>query len=257
MLDPRQKQIQQFLYAHGPATIQELIDHTGSSPATVRRELVKLEELGVIRRTHGGAVLTETPQSRGSLQRARTRAPRGQTRHRSRRVRTARAEHDGAHGCGYDCAATGAVDATEPVEIDGHHERSGARAGTRRGRKRGSHHRRRRLRADNLSSVGPYAEAVLNEFSCDQLFLGVTAVNHEGVMQTLDADEAAINRKMLERAEQRVLMADSSKFGQRGSYRVADLERVTTVITDERLSAPWIERLQGYDLSLIRAKVAE
>lgn len=68
MLGSRQKRIQQFLYTNSASSIQVLIEYTGSLPATVRRELARLEELGAVQRTHGdavqrrhgGAVLTET-----------------------------------------------------------------------------------------------------------------------------------------------------------------------------------------------------
>jgi DeoR/GlpR family transcriptional regulator of sugar metabolism len=112
-----------------------------------------------------------------------------------------------------------------------------------------------RLRADNLSSVGPYAEAALREFWCDQLFLGATAINRDGLMLTLDADEAAINRRMLERAEERFLLADSSKFGHRAPYRVAGLEQVTRIISDTDLDAQWLERLKEHEIVLERAEV--
>lgn len=109
---------------------------------------------------------------------------------------------------------------------------------------------------DVITIGGPYAEAVLMEFSCDQLFRGTTAINRDGVMQTLDAAEAAINRRMLERAEERVMLVDSSKLGHRASYRVAGLERVNSVITDSGLNPESVGLLEKCDIGLERAKLA-
>ena len=257
MLDPRQKQIQQYLYAHGASSIQALIDHTGSSPATVRRELARLEELGVIRRTHGGAVLTETRGFEAAF------SVREHERIEAKRAiaRVAYAHLEPGSTVLMDAGTTvlqlARLIRLTPVpltvitnglalaqELVGLPEVEVITVGGR-------------LRADNLSSVGPYAEAALGEFSCDQLFLGATAINRDGVMQTLDADEAAINRSMLERADERILLADSSKFGHRAPYRVAGLERVTSVITDSGLGKDWREHLRKQDVTLECAKVAQ
>ncbi|SUL33134.1 fructose repressor [Staphylococcus aureus] len=38
-------------------TLQELIDRTGCSASTIRRDLSKLQQLGKLQRVHGGAML--------------------------------------------------------------------------------------------------------------------------------------------------------------------------------------------------------
>ena len=106
------------------------------------------------------------------------------------------------------------------------------------------------LRGDNLSSVGPYTEKLLEEFWCDQLFLGATAIDQSENLATLDANEASINRKMLERAKQRILLLDSSKFGHSAPYRVTGLSGITQIITDSRLDAGWSKRLNQLDIGI-------
>ena len=41
-------------------TLQELIDRTGSSASTVRRDLSKLQQMGKLKRIHGGAKLNQS-----------------------------------------------------------------------------------------------------------------------------------------------------------------------------------------------------
>src|SRR6266567_929372 len=48
-----------FLLRVGTANIEEIVSVTGSSAACIRRDLSRLENRGLIRRTHGGATLVE------------------------------------------------------------------------------------------------------------------------------------------------------------------------------------------------------
>src|SRR5699024_10542648 len=41
-------------------TIQELIDRTGCSASTIRRDLSKLQNIGKLKRVHGGAMLNDS-----------------------------------------------------------------------------------------------------------------------------------------------------------------------------------------------------
>src|ERR1700728_4440206 len=51
----RAKQILHLLLQKGRGSIEELSAAVGASPASVRRDLIHLEERGLVNRTHGGA----------------------------------------------------------------------------------------------------------------------------------------------------------------------------------------------------------
>lgn len=53
----RLEQIMDYLKSHNLVTVDELVAVTNASPATIRRDLIKLDEQGVISRTHGGVTL--------------------------------------------------------------------------------------------------------------------------------------------------------------------------------------------------------
>lgn len=103
-----------------------------------------------------------------------------------------------------------------------------------------------RLRPENASMVGHLAENALDELWFDQLFLGGGAVADDGSIYSLDADEARINAKMISRASQTHLLVDSSKFGQRQTYRVAALGEAIHVVTDSGLVDDWATRLSEF-----------
>jgi DeoR/GlpR family transcriptional regulator of sugar metabolism len=56
----RFKMISEYLRGHSRATIDELSKLLYVSPATIRRDLNEMQKLGLIQRTHGGAVYAET-----------------------------------------------------------------------------------------------------------------------------------------------------------------------------------------------------
>jgi DeoR family fructose operon transcriptional repressor len=100
------------------------------------------------------------------------------------------------------------------------------------------------LRPQNLSAVGPIAEAAIDTLWFDQLFLGASAVQQDGTLSTPDAAEASLNARMLRRATRRCVLADSSKFGLTATHRVAGLEAITDLISDPDLSPAWQARLR-------------
>src|SRR6201998_367522 len=58
-INRRSEQIIKFLLRTGSATIDEILAEAGPSPPSIRRDLARLENRGLIRRTHGGATLVE------------------------------------------------------------------------------------------------------------------------------------------------------------------------------------------------------
>ena len=59
--DKRAKEILRLLLSHGKTSVEELTSLFAMSPASVRRDLVRLEERGLVHRTHGGAMLALRP----------------------------------------------------------------------------------------------------------------------------------------------------------------------------------------------------
>ena len=55
MSNDRVETILNHLKLHNLVTVEELVEVTGASPSTIRRELSKLTRKGTISRVHGGA----------------------------------------------------------------------------------------------------------------------------------------------------------------------------------------------------------
>ena len=55
----RQQEILEYLNIKKAASVAQLCVRLYASPATIRRDLARMEQRGLLRRTHGGAVLAE------------------------------------------------------------------------------------------------------------------------------------------------------------------------------------------------------
>jgi len=55
----RRKKILEFLSSHGKATVKELSSFSGVTEVTLRNDLKTMEEEGLIKRFHGGAIISE------------------------------------------------------------------------------------------------------------------------------------------------------------------------------------------------------
>jgi len=61
--DKRAKEILRLLLRHGKTSVDDLTSVLGTSPASIRRDLTRLEEQGLVHRTHGGAMLATAGQT--------------------------------------------------------------------------------------------------------------------------------------------------------------------------------------------------
>lgn len=79
--------------------------------------------------------------------------------------------------------------------------------------------------------LAPAGEDSMPRFHAPKLFMGAAAVGLQGVMQA-DVVLVAAERRLIDRAEQVILLVDSSKFASRSGNIVCGLDEVDTIITD-------------------------
>ena len=86
------------------------------------------------------------------------------------------------------------------------------------------------------------------------LRLGVLLNESEHGITTSTIDEAKLTRRMMHAASQVIVLADSSKFGQRGFGRICALEDIDVIVTDERIPEQMISIIEeaGVDLIIVR-----
>lgn len=88
----------------------------------------------------------------------------------------------------------------------------------------------------SLSFVGPIAERALDSYHVDMAFVSFKGIHTERGLSESNELQARIKHKMLDIADQVILLADASKFGVQAFKQVADLDSIHTLITDNRLT---------------------
>lgn len=88
------------------------------------------------------------------------------------------------------------------------------------------------VRKTSSSIMGSYAETLLEDFFCSKLFIGVDGIDAEFGITTTNAQEALLNRKMMESAHKVIVLADSSKFDRKSLGKISDLAKVDVIISD-------------------------
>ena len=105
----------------------------------------------------------------------------------------------------------------------------------------------------SLSAIGGYAEAALSDFSCSKLFFGVDGIDLEHGITTSTIEEAKLTQVMMRSASKIIILADSSKFGQRGFGRICSLEEIDVIVTDNRISEQAVAMAEEAGVDLVIA----
>jgi len=101
------------------------------------------------------------------------------------------------------------------------------------------------LRPMSYSMVGQDAEATLSRLTVDRLFLGADGVDAAIGLTTPDPQEAHLNACMIEAARERVALVDGSKFGRRSLSVIAPVQSVQRILTDQDAPAEHVESVRA------------
>ena len=89
-----------------------------------------------------------------------------------------------------------------------------------------------RYNAPSASFVGYVAEKELRNWFADIVFFSVNSIDERNGLTDQGDEVARIKSVMMEQSRQRIMLADSTKFGRTASYRLGSVEDVTNVITN-------------------------
>jgi DeoR family transcriptional regulator, aga operon transcriptional repressor len=107
------------------------------------------------------------------------------------------------------------------------------------------------MRPVSSSFVGPQAEAMMNEFHADRLFLAVDGFDLENGPSTPDVLEAQLNNVMIHSAREVNVVADFSKLGRRSVSRLGPFNRIRRLITDKRATSEFTNGLRKKGIEVI------
>lgn len=91
--------------------------------------------------------------------------------------------------------------------------------------------------------------AFLQRFNADIAFIGASGLTMEGP-NDVESQACWVKRTMIERAERRVLLLDSTKFNRRHLELVCPMEHLSDIVTDKPLDSALASRLAALDVSI-------
>ncbi|MFS2223066.1 DeoR/GlpR family DNA-binding transcription regulator [Pantoea sp. B65] len=244
----RLDQIMDYLKSHNLVTVEQLVAAISASPATIRRDLIKLDQEGVISRSHGGVTLNRfIPAQPTTLEKSQ----------RNLAEKQAIAQQ-----------AASLVKAGDAVVLD---------AGTTMLElaRQLTHLPLRVITADlhialflsefkqievtiiggriddsSQSCIGDHGRRFLRTIYPDVAFVSCNSWSLEKGITTPTEEKAGLKQDLLVNARRRVLLADSSKYGSWSLFCVSPLQGLTDIITDKHLEADARAALGGQAFQL-------
>jgi DeoR family glycerol-3-phosphate regulon repressor len=255
-LAPRHTQLMDALRAHGPQSIEALAERFSVTLQTVRRDVQRLSEAGLLARFHGGVRLPGSTteniayrQRQALLADAKTtmaraiakRVPNGSSlilnigttieavahellRHRGLRVIT-----NNLH-----IAALLSTNADFEVIVAGG-----------------------LVRAADQGIVGEATVDFIRQFKVDIGLIGISGIEADGTLRDFDFREVKVARTIIAQSREVWLAADHSKFNRPAMVELARLDEIDVLFTDAPPPEPFGELMAQADVQCVVAGQAE
>lgn len=226
----RRSLVAEYVRTHGSATVAELAEGFEVSADTARRDLDLLDEQGVVRRTHGGAVAIATPAA--DLESVTERGTRQLAAKRAIGAVAARLVRDGETvllNGGTTAVAVARALGTRDIALVTCSPAVAQEVGETA--TRGVYLLGGRYHAAFGVVIGPVRLPGAVGLRADLLITGAAGISAGGI-SIANIEEAEMLSGMIEAAERVVVVADSTKFDRTAFARLAGLERVDVLVTD-------------------------
>ena len=248
----RREKIIDLVEKQGRVSVAALSEQFGLSRATIRTDLEALVKLGLIVRTHGGAISSNHSNIEMSFD-------------VRRRLRAAEKRRIGAAGAAM-------IEDGEAIALDAS-TTALAVANHIKGRREltvitngiftalaliqtpgvtvlmpGGF-----LRRDSVSLIGVEGRDVLDKYNFQKGFFGAKGFTLQEGLTDVNRDEVAIKQDMVRRAKQVIAVIDSSKWGRVGFASFATVEQIDCVITDQDAPQDMVAALERSGVQVIMA----
>lgn len=101
---------------------------------------------------------------------------------------------------------------------------------------------------------GHLTEDAIRDLRADTVFMGVSAIDLDHGFMTEHVREIAVDRALRRMARDAVILADASKFDRVAPGFMFGFEQVGTLVTDERVRAPFVEALAARGTRVVVGK---
>ena len=246
----RQLRVQELFTKEEFVSFEDLCERFHASKSSIRRDLIELEQKGVLRRVHGGAISLQTRDESLDFKRLSVSS-------HDEKVRIGRAAaslvKDGQTvilGGGStvaevaDCLSNRLIQiVTNSIPVAEIFWDSKQAEVTLTG---GYLYPRLGVQ------IGPICERMLNSVSADVAIMGIGGVTASGISDSNSLNVESI-RAMVHAARKVVIVADHTKFGRDSMIHVATLSEIDQIVSDKDLDSGFREVLKSNEVDFILA----
>lgn len=237
-LNPRQLHLLGVVRSRGSVTVEKLAEKLGVTLQTVRRDVHRLDEAGLLTRFHGGVrVPSSTTENIAHQQRESLNA--------EGKLRIARAV--AAH-IPNDCSLILNIGTTTEAVAKALLQHTGLRVITNNLNVAAILSRNLTcevivaggvVRARDLGIVGEAAVSFIRQFKVDIALIGISGIEDDGSLRDYDYREVLVAQTIIEHAREVWLVADSSKFNRPAMVELATLSQIDRLYTDATPPEPF------------------
>ena len=242
----RHAEILEILKKEGFAEVRTLSERLYASHPTIRRDLDYLENQGLIRRSHGGAIPADLRVNTPISFRKGTKT---QEKARICRLATTLIAPDSLI---FTDASTTALHLSDflresdniTVVTNGYPICHALTEKNIRVFSTGG-----RLLKDSMAFIGQSAEETVRRFCADLTFFSTSSLSEDGRISDYSEEEVPIRNAMLRHSRKSVLLCNSAKIGTHSAFCITSLAKIDYLVTDAPLPSTIGE---DFGLSLLR-----
>jgi DeoR family fructose operon transcriptional repressor len=227
-LNSRQNQIYTYLNHEGEAKISDFTERFNVVEMTIRRDFEKMEKLGLIKKTFGGAI-SLAPQDVSLFERESINV-------KAKKMIGKKAAEFVNDGEAIFIDAGTTTSQMIPYLPDDYNLIVVTNALNVASKVQGKNKEKVLLGgillASTSSLVGPLAEAAVENLTFNQVFLSATGLSIEQGFTNSNLFEVPIKQKVIKQSKKVHFLIDHSKFGSQYLYKIANFEGIDRIITD-------------------------
>lgn len=254
----RQSQILETLEHEGKVDVNLLASRFSTSRETIRRDLRDMEAAGILKRTHGGAVLAAGNHSEGYEYPLLVREV--QKYEEKQRICRAAAKlvEDGDTIFLDNSSTTIGLIRYVPKQIKFTVVTNSIQIMLEAGKLNNSNivviALGGVLNMKNYSLTGMLSKNFAQNFFPEKSFMSCRGVDEKSGMTDASILEIEVKRDMLNRSKEFILLADYSKFGLVGAVYMGGLNEIDVVVTDSKAEPGRLKMFEGYKARIITAE---
>ena len=241
----RQTKIIEMIQQNGSVQVDYLAKKLNVSPMTIRRDLKKLTDDGIIQRCHGGAVVKQEV-AYADKQICNQEVKKQISSKCAELIKENSVVYLDAGTTTYEiarviCNIPGILVATNDLEIAQYVKNSDAElivcGGT--------------VQKSTGSMYGYYATQMMESLNFDVGFFGTACIDDKYQVLTPTIEKAFLKKLLFKNCSHSYLVADHSKFNQIAMYKVADLTDYSGIITDYQFKDYEVAKLTKSGMKII------